>query len=87
MCIRDSLRTSSGFFLADNGSYSGAVEQIVDEYAEKLIKEGKAYVDDLSREEMREYRGADAVDVLDVYKRQGYNHSHTDTKKDRAKDE
>ena len=27
------LRTSSGFFLADNGSYSGAVEQIVDEYA------------------------------------------------------
>ena len=30
------------------------------EYAEKLIKEGKAYVDDLSREEMREYRGADA---------------------------
>ena len=29
------------------------------EYAEKLIKEGKAYVDDLSREEMREYRGAD----------------------------
>ena len=30
------------------------------EYAEKLIKEGKAYVDDLTREEMREYRGADA---------------------------
>ena len=27
------------------------------EYAEKLIREGKAYVDDLSREEMREYRG------------------------------
>ena len=27
------LRTSAGFFLADNGSYSGAVEQIVDEYA------------------------------------------------------
>ena len=27
------LRTSSGFFLADNGSYSGAVEQIADEYA------------------------------------------------------
>jgi len=26
------LRTSSGFFLADDGSYSGAVEQIVDEY-------------------------------------------------------
>lgn len=26
-------RTSSGFFLADDGSYSGAVEQIVDEYA------------------------------------------------------
>ena len=30
------------------------------EYAEKLIKEGKAYVDDLNRDEMREYRGADA---------------------------
>ena len=30
------------------------------EYAEKLIREGKAYVDDLSREEMREYRGSDA---------------------------
>ena len=30
------------------------------EYAEKLIKEGKAYVDDLTRDEMREYRGADA---------------------------
>ena len=26
-------RTSSGFFLADDGSYSGAVEQIVNEYA------------------------------------------------------
>ena len=30
------------------------------QYAEKLILEGKAYVDDLTREEMREYRGADA---------------------------
>ncbi len=30
------------------------------ELAEKLIMDGKAYVDDLSREEMREYRGADA---------------------------
>jgi glutaminyl-tRNA synthetase len=30
------------------------------QYAEKLIREGKAYVDDLSHEEMREYRGADA---------------------------
>ena len=30
------------------------------EYAEKLITEGKAYVDDLTREEMREYRGSDA---------------------------
>ena len=27
------------------------------EYAEQLIKEGKAYVDDLTREEMQEYRG------------------------------
>ena len=27
------------------------------EYAEKLIQEGKAYVDDLTRDEMREYRG------------------------------
>lgn len=30
------------------------------EYAEKLILDGKAYVDDLSREEMQEYRGNDA---------------------------
>ena len=29
-------------------------------YAEKLINEGKAYVDDLTRDQMREYRGADA---------------------------
>ena len=29
-------------------------------YAEQLIKEGKAYVDDLTREEMQEYRGNDA---------------------------
>ena len=31
------------------------------EYAEKLIMDGKAYVDDLTREEMQEYRGNDAV--------------------------
>ena len=30
------------------------------EYAEKLIMDGKAYVDDLTREEMQEYRGSDA---------------------------
>ena len=30
------------------------------EFAEKLILEGKAYVDDLTREEMQEYRGNDA---------------------------
>ena len=30
------------------------------EFAEKLIMEGKAYVDDLTREEMQEYRGNDA---------------------------
>ncbi len=30
------------------------------EYAELLIREGKAYVDDLTREEMQEYRGQDA---------------------------
>ena len=30
------------------------------EYAEKLIMDGKAYVDDLPREEMQEYRGNDA---------------------------
>ncbi len=30
------------------------------EFAEKLIVDGKAYVDDLSREEMQEYRGTDA---------------------------
>ena len=30
------------------------------EFAEKLIMEGKAYVDDLTREEMQEYRGSDA---------------------------
>ena len=31
------------------------------EYAEQLIKEGKAYVDDLTREQMQEYRGNDAA--------------------------
>ena len=36
------------------------------EYAEKLIMEGKAYVDDLTRDEMREYRGADAGKALMV---------------------
>ena len=30
------------------------------EYAELLIQEGKAYVDDLTREEMQAYRGQDA---------------------------
>ena len=30
------------------------------EYAEQLIREGKAYVDDLTWEEMQEYRGSDA---------------------------
>ena len=30
------------------------------EFAEKLIMDGKAYVDDLTREEMQEYRGNDA---------------------------
>ncbi|BFJ85351.1 glutamine--tRNA ligase/YqeY domain fusion protein [Ruthenibacterium sp. TH_2024_36131] len=30
------------------------------EYAEQLIREGKAYVDDLTREQMQEYRGQDA---------------------------
>ncbi len=30
------------------------------EFAEKLIADGKAYVDDLTREEMQEYRGNDA---------------------------
>ena len=30
------------------------------EYAEQLIREGKAYVDDLTREQMQEYRGSDA---------------------------
>ena len=30
------------------------------EYAEQLIREGKAYVDDLTREQMQEYRGNDA---------------------------
>lgn len=30
------------------------------EFAEKLILDGKAYVDDLSRDEMQEYRGSDA---------------------------
>ena len=34
------------------------------EYAEKLILEGKAYVDDLTRDEMREYRGSDDKEYL-----------------------
>ncbi len=31
-------------------------------YAEELIKKGKAYVDDLSEQEIREYRGTDVAD-------------------------
>lgn len=45
----------------DGGVYYGSdyFEQCY-QYAEQLITEGKAYVDELSREEMQEYRGQDA---------------------------
>ena len=66
MCIRDSLFFASNYF---DQMYEAAV---------KLIKKGKAYVSDLSAEQIREYRGSltepgkEAVSYthLDVYKRQ-----------------
>ena len=48
MCIRD---RNGGIF------YGSDYFERCYEYAEQLIKEGKAYVCDLSREEMQEYRG------------------------------
>lgn len=45
--------------IPDGGIYYGSdYFDACFEYAVKLIKEGKAYVDDLSAEEMREYRGS-----------------------------
>ena len=40
--------------------YASSYFDFLYECAIKLIKEGKAYVDDLTRDEMREYRGSDA---------------------------
>ena len=59
----DSIRTDLAWLGAEpnGGIFFGSdyFEQCY-QYAEKLIQEGKAYVDDLTRDEMREYRGADA---------------------------
>ena len=49
-----------GFDWGDRFFYGSDYFDKCYEYAEKLITEGKAYVDDLTREEMREYRGSDA---------------------------
>ena len=41
MCIRDRyeiLRSSTGYFLAEDGNYSGAVEQIVEELATDQVR-------------------------------------------------
>ena len=49
-----------GFDWGDRFFYGSDYFERCYEYAEQLIKEGKAYVDDLTREEMQEYRGNDA---------------------------
>ena len=49
-----------GFDWGDRFFYGSDYFEKCYEYAEKLIQEGKAYVDDLTREEMQEYRGNDA---------------------------
>ena len=46
-----------GFSWADHEYYASDYFEQLYEIAEKLITEGKAYVDDLSPEQMREYRG------------------------------
>ena len=59
----DSIQEDLHWLGADpNGGvfYGSDYFDICYNYAEKLIKEGKAYVDDLSREEARAYRGDDA---------------------------
>ena len=59
----DSIQEDLHWLGADpNGGvfYGSDYFDICYDYAEKLNKEGKAYVDDLSREEARAYRGDDA---------------------------
>ena len=46
-----------GFDWEDREDYASDYFEQLYEYAVKLIKKGKAYVDDLSAEEIREYRG------------------------------
>jgi len=46
-----------GFDWGDRLFFASDYFEQLYEYAEQLIKEGKAYVDDLSAEEIREYRG------------------------------
>ena len=46
-----------GFDFGDHIYYASDYFEQIYEYAEQLIRQGKAYVDDLSAEQMREYRG------------------------------
>jgi glutaminyl-tRNA synthetase len=46
-----------GFTWEDREYYASDYFEILYGYAEKLVRNGKAYVDDLSAEEIREYRG------------------------------
>ena len=57
-----SCRTCTGWVPTRNGGiyYGSDYFERCYEDAEQLIREGKAYVDDLTREQMQEYRGNDA---------------------------
>ena len=57
--IREDVRWLGGDWQDREFYASNYFEQLY-AYAEQLIRMGKAYVDDLTREEMREYRGSDA---------------------------
>ena len=48
-----------GYDWADREFYASDYYEYLYDLAVKLIKKGKAYVDDLSDEEMREYRGTE----------------------------
>ena len=54
--IREDVRWLGGDW-QDREFYASNYFEKLYEYAEQLIKMGKAYVDDLSAEEIREYRG------------------------------
>jgi len=55
--IRDDVRWL-GFDWADREFYASDYFEQLYEWAEQLVRDGKAYVDDLSAEEIREYRGS-----------------------------